>query len=47
MDGSDAIKACDHCQHNFDEGDIYPVDGEELCENCKKLQETIKNPSIR
>ena len=30
-------KACDHCQHNFDEGDIYPVAGESLCEGCKKI----------
>ena len=29
-------KARDHCQHNFDEGDIYPVDGDEL-EYCKKV----------
>ena len=39
MDGSDSITACDHCQHQFDIADIYDVEGEQLCEGCKKTED--------
>ena len=39
MDGSDSITVCDHCQDQFDSADIYDVDGNQLCEGCKRIRD--------